>query len=134
MENAVKIFESGKLLSALHARNVPVEQLMNEKRNAANAPADYFEYIMLSWGNCQAGENAVFDGVLPMKVKDEINLYEWLYAAVIPTELKGKMEEYVPHELKERIIYIENDCKDIWEWSEKVYSIIENTLETKKNV
>lgn len=27
--------------------------------------------------------------------------------------------------LKDKVIYIENDCKDIWDWSEKVYSIIE---------
>ena len=23
------------------------------------------------------------------------------------------------------VIYVENDCKDIWDWSEKVYRIIE---------
>lgn len=163
IENAIKIFESGKLLSALKARQISVEQLMKEKRNAANDPADYFEYIMLSWGNCQAGDRlvmerklerfpdekdlsedftpgirfyfryedlikhhgAVFDGVLPLKVKDEINLYEWLYAIVIPTELKDKMENNIPHILNDKVIYIENDCKDIWEWSEKVYCMIE---------
>ena len=27
--------------------------------------------------------------------------------------------------MKDKIIYIENDCKDIWDWSEKVYGIIE---------
>ena len=54
LENAIKILETGNLLSALNARKVPVEQLMNEKRNAANDPADYFEYIMFSWGNCRA--------------------------------------------------------------------------------
>jgi len=43
IENAIKIFESGKLLSALNARKVPVVELMSEKRNAANDPADYFE-------------------------------------------------------------------------------------------
>ena len=112
LENAIKIFESGKLLSAINARQVPVEQLVNEKRNAANDPADYFEYIMFAWGNCQAGDRLVmerklgrfpdeidlsteftsgirfyflydelakhpgvtYDGVLPMKIKDEIIL------------------------------------------------------------
>lgn len=158
-ENAVKILECGKLLSALRARKVSVEMLMAESRNAANDPADYFEYIMLAWGNCQAGDrlvmerklgrcpnetdlsedftpgvrfcfrydelaehpNRVFDGVLPMKIRHEIDLKDWLYALVIPvgTELE------VPDYLQDRTIYVENDCKDIWEWSEKVYQAIE---------
>ncbi|MBE5884552.1 MAG: phosphate ABC transporter ATPase [Lachnospiraceae bacterium] len=164
-DNAIKIFGCGKLLSALNARKVPVEQLMSEKRNAANDPADYFEYIMFAWGNCQAGDrlvmeralgrfpneedlsvhfnpgvrfyfkyeelmqhpNAIFDGVLPMKVKDEINLRDWVYKIVIPNELKGKLEKHVPNDLKDRFIYVENDCKDIWDWSEKVYGIIEKS-------
>ena len=41
------------------ARNAPPELLAAEKRNAANDPADYFEYVMLSWGNCQAGDKLV---------------------------------------------------------------------------
>ncbi len=63
-DNAIKIFECGKLLSAVKARKVPVEELIREKRNAANDPADYFEYIMLSWGNCQAGDRLA---ISPMK-------------------------------------------------------------------
>lgn len=162
-DNAIKIFECGKLLSALNARKVPVEQLMNEKRNAANDPADYFEYIMLAWGNCQAGDrlvmerelerfpneedlsvhfnpgvrfyfkyedlakhpNVIFDGVLPVKVKDEISLNDWVYKIVIPKKLEDTLKSYIPDDLKNRIIYVENDCKDIWDWSEKVYGIIE---------
>lgn len=164
IENAVKIFESGKLLSAVNARKVSVEQLMNENRNAANDPADYFQYIMFAWGNCQAGDrlvmerklnrfpdekdlsidftpgvrlyfrydelikhpNAVYDGVLPLKVKDEVNLKDWLYAVIIPTALKSRLEKSIACELKDRVIYVENDCKNIWDWSEKVYCIIEN--------
>lgn len=163
VDNAVKIMECGKLLSALNARNVPVEQLMSEKRNAANDPADYFEYIMFAWGNCQAGDRlvmeralerfpneedlsvcfkpgvrfyfkydelikhpeAISDGVLPLKVKGEIDLSGWVHRIVIPMEYRGKMENCVPPFLKDRIIYVENDCKDIWDWSEKVYGIIE---------
>lgn len=164
LENAIKILRCGKLLSALNARKAPVEQLIREKRNAANDPADYFEYIMFAWGNCQAEDrlvmerklgrfpneedlsvhfkpgvrfyfkydelikhpDAVFDGVLPVKVKDEIILGDWVYTIVIPTYLKSKIEDSIPSYLDSRIIYVENDCKDIWDWSEKVYGIVEH--------
>ena len=158
-ENARKILECGSLLSALKARKVSVEELMAESRNAANEPADYFEYIMLAWGHCQAGDRLVmerklerfpdetdlsvnftpgvrfyfhyedlvkhpgrvFDGVLPMKIKDEIVLKDWLYAMVIPAGVELDIPDY----LKDRTIYVENDCRDIWDWSEKVYQTIE---------
>lgn len=167
VDNAIKIFECGKLLSALNARQIPVEILMKENRNAANDPADYFEYIMLAWGNCQAGDRlvmerslersptdydlsigftpgvrfyfryeqlishpyAVCDGVLPMKVKDEIILDDWVYKIVIPTEWKSVLDPYIPASLIDRILYVENDCKDIWDWSEKAYRIIEQTTD-----
>ncbi|MDE6596365.1 MAG: hypothetical protein K2K44_10200, partial [Oscillospiraceae bacterium] len=71
---------------------------------------------------------ATFDGVLPVKVKDEIKLSDWVHRIVIPTELRSKIEDSIPLALKDKIIYIENDCKDIWNWSEKVYGIIEKTF------
>lgn len=164
LENAIKIFQCGKLLSALNARNVPVWELQSERRNAANDPADYFEYIMFAWGNCQAGDRlvmeralgrfpneedlslffkpgvrfyfeydklikhpkAICDGVLPMKVKDEIELSDWVYKIVIPMEMKNKIENDIPCSLKDRVIYLKNDCKDIWDWSEKVYRRMED--------
>ena len=56
-----------------------------------------------------------------MKIKDEIVLKDWLYAMVIPTGVKLDIPDY----LKNRAIYVENDCRDIWDWSEKVYQLIE---------
>lgn len=165
LENAVKILQSGRLLSARLARGIPIEKLISEKRNAANDPADYFDYIMFTWGNCQGGDRLVterrlgrmpnendlsinfvpavrfyfkyddlikhparcFDGVLPVKIKDEIVLSEWVYAIVIPKELQTQIEGAIPFELRSKVLYIENDCKDIWEWSEKVYRAITET-------
>lgn len=162
-ENAVKILQCGSLLSAAKARNIPVSELMAESRNAAGDPADYFEYIMLAWGNCQAGDRLLmerklgrfpdeidlsvdftpgvrfyfrydelvkhpgctFDGVLPMKVKDEIILKDWLYAMVVPEELRELIEPVIPENFADCVIYIANDCQDIWDWSEKVYRLIE---------
>lgn len=162
-KNAISILKSGRLLSALKARKLPVEQLMAEERNAANDPADYFEYVMFAWGNCQSGDRLVmerelgrfpdeedlsvhfrpgvrfffrydelakhpgrvFDGVLPMKVKDEVILKDWVYRIIIPEELRDRLEPYISEDLKRRVEYVEQDCKDIWDWSEKVYRIVE---------
>jgi CO dehydrogenase/acetyl-CoA synthase beta subunit len=65
-----------------------------------------------------------------MKVKDEITLRDWVYRIVIPSKLKEKLAPHVPADLRDRILYIENDCKDIWDWSEKVYRVIEQTTDT----
>ena len=69
--------------------------------------------------------NVIFDGVLPMKVKDEFILSDWVYRIVIPAGIKGDIGDSIPYYLKDKVIYVENDCKDIWDWSEKVYCIIE---------
>ncbi|MBQ6934894.1 MAG: phosphate ABC transporter ATPase [Clostridia bacterium] len=162
VENAVSILNCGSILSAVRARNLPAEVLMKEKRNAAKDPADYFDYVMFSWGNCQAGDrlvmerklgrfpdqqdlsegfqpgvrfyfrydelikhpDAVFDGVLPLKIRDEVLLADWVDKIVIPMRLRNSIIPHIPEKLENKVIFIENDCKDIWEWSEKVYNII----------
>lgn len=149
-ENAKSIFRCGSLLSAVRARGIPAGELARESRNAANDPADSFDYVMFTWGNCQGGDRLVterrlgrfpeeanlssgfepgirfyfrydvlkthpgvtFDGVLPMKVRDEV-------------KLRRDMEPCIPADMADRVLYVENDCADIWEWSEKVYRIIE---------
>lgn len=163
IENAIKIFECEKLLSAVNARKLPAEELMKEPRNAANDPTDFFEYVMFSWGNCQAGDrlvmerkmnrlpteedlsinftpgirfyfeyekldmhpNSIHDGFLPMKVRDEVYLADYVYAIIIPAEYKDNIANIIPANLKDKVYYIENNCKDIWNWSEKVYQFVE---------
>ena len=61
VENAAKIFSCGKLLSALKASGKPASELVSCPRNAAGDPADFFDYIMFSWGNCQAGDRLVME-------------------------------------------------------------------------
>jgi hypothetical protein len=61
-----------------------------------------------------------------MKIKDEIILRDWLYAMVVPEALRATIEPTIPGDLSNRVIYVENACKDIWEWSEKVCRIVEN--------
>jgi hypothetical protein len=134
---------------------------MQEPRNAAKDPADYFEYVMLGWGNCQAGDRlvmerslgrfpteeelgsgfapgvrfyfrydvlaahpqAVFDGVLPMKVRDGIELDKWVRLILIPEPLRPSLEECIPQSLRSRVQYVPHGGEDLWQWAEKVYGI-----------
>lgn len=164
VENALKILDCGSLLSPVPARGISAKELKAEKRNAANDPEDYFEYVMFAWGNCQAGDrlvmerklgrfpdendlstgftpgvrfffkyneiircpNAVFDGVLPLKIKDGIALNNWVHAIIVPTIYRDDIKPHIPENIREKVHFVDNDCKNIWEWSEKVYEYAKN--------
>lgn len=159
IENAIKILDRGSLLSPVLARGVSAKELQAESRNAANDPEDYFNYIMFSWGNCQAGDRLVmerklgrfpneedlskgftpgvrfffryddlirhpevtFEGVLPFKIKNEVVLKDWVLAIIAPNAHRRTIEPHIQGELSSKVHFIENDCRDIWGWSEKVY-------------
>ncbi len=70
--------------------------------------------------------NATIEGVLPLKIKEEVILSDWVDTIIIPSAERGAFEAIVPYELKSRLFYLENDCKDIWSWSEKVYEFVKN--------
>lgn len=162
IENAIKILDCGSLLSPVLARGISAKELKAEKKNAANDPEDYFDYIMFAWGNCQSGDrlvmerklgrfpdetdlsigfmpgvrfffrydeiirhpNAIFEGVLPLKIKDEVVLKQWVYAVIIPIIYQDMVRPHISGDLKEKVYFVPNDCKDIWEWSEKVYEFV----------
>ena len=65
--------------------------------------------------------SAVFDGVLPLKIKDEVVLKEWVHCIIVPEIYRDIVKDHIPDELNGKVFYIKNDCTDIWEWSEKVY-------------
>lgn len=44
---------------------------------------------------------------------------------VVPEALREAIESLIPEKLAGRVVYVENDCRDIWDWSEKVYRVIE---------
>ena len=72
--NAKKILTCGKLLSAEKAFHKSGEEFVSNSRNAAGDPADYFEYIMFSHGNCQAGDRLVMERDLGRSpTDDELN-------------------------------------------------------------
>ena len=67
---------------------------------------------------------AVFEGVLPLKIRDEVVLKDWVSAVIVPEIHRQQVEPAVPQELRSRVHFLQNDCRDIWEWSEKVYEYI----------
>ena len=64
------------------------------------------------------------DGHHPAKIKNELSLSDYLQCCIIPKENKEVFENIVPSKIVDRVFYIKNDCKDIWEWSEKVYDFV----------
>lgn len=70
--------------------------------------------------------NATYEGVLPLKIKEEIRLSDWVHTIVIPENERDTFISIIPSELKNRTFYMENDCIDIWGWSEKVYEFARN--------
>jgi len=79
----------------------------------------YFKYEVL-----ENHPKAMHDGFLPIKVKDEVVLAEYVYAIIIPVEYRRIFEIITPDILEGKVYYLNNDCRDIWEWSEKVYSFV----------
>ena len=62
--------------------------------------------------------------MLPLKIRDEVVLQDWLYAAIIPEIYREAFAGHIPEELRDRVYYLPNDCKNIWEWSEKAYEFV----------
>lgn len=64
---------------------------------------------------------AVFDGVLPLKVKDEVTLRDWIHVIIAPLEFQKKIELHIPADLSEKVHFVERSGVDIWRWSEVAY-------------
>ena len=110
LENAISILKCGSLLSAVNARKLPDTVLQKEDRNAANDPTDFFHYV--------------HDGFLPIKVKDEVELADYVYMIVIPFEYKDQIMKVMPEKLSDRAFCLSHDKLDVWQWSEKGYSFV----------
>lgn len=67
---------------------------------------------------------AVHDGFLPIKVKDEVKLADYVYMIVIPFEYKDQIMKVMPEKLSDRAFCLSPDELDVWQWSEKVYSFV----------
>jgi hypothetical protein len=60
-ETAAVVLQSGSILSAVLARQLPGRVLAAEPRNAAGDPPDYFEYVMFGAGNCPGPDKLVYE-------------------------------------------------------------------------
>ncbi|WP_211321046.1 hypothetical protein [Anaeroplasma bactoclasticum] len=68
--------------------------------------------------------NCVFDGVLPLKIKDSVILKDWVYKIIIPKEYYSSLIGYIPQYLFDRIHYVDDKGLDIWDYNKKVYELI----------
>lgn len=162
IEACKKIFKSGKLLSARLSSGLSYEELIKNSRNQAKDPKDYFDYVMLAWGNHRGDSlimeralkrfptdyelrykfkpgirfyfkyddiihhpKATFDGCLPIKIKDELVLKDWVYKIIIPKEYYPTLLGYIPQDLFSKILYVSYKNLNLWEWNDKVYSLFE---------
>ena len=61
------------------------------------------------------------DGHHPAKIKNEISLFEYLHCCIIPNAYETVFKNVIPSNLTDRVFFVENDCKDIWEWTDRVF-------------
>jgi len=58
------------------------------------------------------------------KIKDELVLADYLHCCIVPAQHKSEFARIVPPNIADKVVYIENDCADIWHWAEKVYEFV----------
>lgn len=70
----------------------------------------------------------VHDGFLPIKVKNEVKLADYVYRIIIPSEYKEQLIEMIPDNLIDKAFCLSHEKLDVWQWSEKVYSFVAGSL------
>ena len=80
--------------------------------------------VLFKYDKIVTHPNATFEGVLPLKIKEEVMLSDWVDIIIIPSAEREAFEAIIPYELESRTFYLDNDCKDIRSWSEKVYEFV----------
>lgn len=62
----------------------------------------------------------VFDGYHPLKVKDEIILFDYLFACIVPEQYKERIEKCVSKELRGKVHYLQQRGLDLQAWNDKI--------------
>ncbi len=65
-----------------------------------------------------------FDGYHPIKIKDEINLPDYLHACVVPQQYQVRLDGYILPELAPRVTYLSQHGLGLTEWNQKVVEFI----------
>jgi hypothetical protein len=65
-----------------------------------------------------------FDGYHAVKVKNEILLFDYLYACIIPEQYKDEIENHILLELMSRVHYLSQSELEISKWNQKVYDFV----------
>ena len=84
----------------------------------------YFKYNIIA-----SHKDFLFDGYTPAKIKNEITLSDYLFCCIIPEQNKMEFSDIIPSSIMKKTFFIQNDCKDIWDWSEKVYDFVKTIKE-----
>lgn len=66
----------------------------------------------------------IFDGFHAIKVKDEINLSDYLFACIVPEQYRSKIENNISSELIAKVHYLPQKGIGLSEWNNKVYDFV----------
>ena len=88
-------------------------------------------HMKINIGNHEFTE--LWDGFLPVKVKDEVKLADYVYMIIIPSEYKEQLMKVMPEQLSDRAFFLSHDKLDVWQWSEKVYSFVHDMAKSNVN-
>lgn len=83
----------------------------------------YFRYAALA-----AHPNRVYDGYHPVKIRDCVDLRDYLVACVIPSYLWVELSPLIPPALQGRAHCLPYDGENLWDWGEKCYNFVQDAL------
>lgn len=72
--------------------------------------------------------NRMFDGYHAIKIKEELDLHDYLYACIVPEQFQKQIQDKVPTELFPKVHYLKQRGISFNEWNEKVYQYISLNL------
>lgn len=81
--------------------------------------------MVIKLGNFEFSE--VWDGVFYKKLSCYPQVTDWAIRNLLEImEYEKRHGREYTIECEDKVLYIQNDCRDIWEWSEKLYCAIED--------
>ena len=57
----------------------------------------------------------------------------YVYMIIIPSEYKEQLMKVMPEQLSDRAFFLSHDKLDVWQWSEKVYSFVNDMAKSNVN-